>query len=97
MGPIERGVRTDLRKMPDDLRKGALAQTALMLSRQLDSSQEYMMQPRDLASFVAQLRHCMTQLREWAPGEARGDATDAARVKRENRLNTDLHAVPDMQ
>lgn len=95
MGPVEEGVREDLGTMPENLRRGAMAQTALLLARQLDSAAEFMLQARDIAAFTAQLRHCMTQLREWAPGEARGDRTDEARVKREERLTGNLHAVPD--
>lgn len=89
MGRVERGVRKDLKALPDNLKDGAVAQAALLLARDLDSGN---LLPRDAAAYLAQLRHCMAQLREWAPGEAKGDTTDAARTAREKRL---LHAVPD--
>ena len=76
-GPAEIAVRRDLRKLPPDLRAGALAAAALGLALQMDTVP---MTPRDFQGHARELRMCVAQLREWNPaaGEA-GDGTDAAR------------------
>ena len=83
IGWVEHGVREDLRAMPDRLRRGALARTALWLAEVLDAGE---MLPRDAITAAAQLRQCMVQLAEWAPGADESDDTDEKREKRELRL-----------
>ena len=84
-GDIEAGVLLDLQAFPEKMRLGAIARTALMLARQLDQT-AVMMMPRDVASYVQRIGVAITQLREMSPGEAKGDATDDARERRETRL-----------
>jgi hypothetical protein len=84
-GEIEAGVLLDLEAFPEKMRAGAIARTILLLARQLDTSAAAM-PPRDVASYVQRIGVGVTQLREMSPGEAKGDATDAAREARETRL-----------
>jgi len=84
-GDIEAGVLLDLEAFPEKMRAGAIARTALLLARQLDAM-AMVMSPRDVASYVQRIGVGVTQLREMSPGEAKGDATDAAREARETRL-----------
>lgn len=87
MGPMEESVRNDLARMPPELREGAIAATATYAARQLDGlDNAFDLPARDAAAFLAQIRHCMVQLREWAPGEVQNDPTTDARKKRESRL-----------
>jgi hypothetical protein len=73
-GAAETAVLRDLAKLPDELRKSAVAVTAVWLARTLD---EGGMPPRDAVGCVRELRMCMTQLREWNPAGETGDGTDA--------------------
>lgn len=82
-GWIEQGTREDLRTLPKAMQAGGLARTAIWLATQLDSGQ---MIPRDAAAYAAQIRHCLVQLHDWAPGEVKGDATDEAREAREKYM-----------
>jgi hypothetical protein len=91
-GDIERGVQMDLNRMPVEMRQGGIAQAALFAARMLDSATDGELPHRDAAAYLAQLRHCQVQLREWAPGEVRDDTTDTAQKNREARM---LHAVPN--
>jgi len=84
-GEVEAGVLLDLEAFPPKMRAGAIARTALLLARQLDARGN-IMPPRDVASYVQRIGVAITQLREMSPGEAKGDATDAAREARETRL-----------
>ena len=84
-GEVEAGVLLDLEAFPEKMRAGAIARTILLLARQLDTSAAAM-PPRDVASYVQRIGVGVTQLREMSPGEAKGDATDAAREARETRL-----------
>jgi hypothetical protein len=86
-GAVEKAVLADIAALPPEYRKGAIAAAALLLGRELDLGG---MTPRDAAGHAAQLRQCIVQLREWAPGEVPGDATDAARTRIEE---TRLRAV----
>ena len=91
MGPMEEGVQSDLRRLPDDLRQGGIAMAALYAARQLDGlDNAFDLPARDAAAFLAQLRHCLTELRALAPGQAEDDPTQDARDKRDKRL---LHSV----
>jgi hypothetical protein len=83
-GDNETAVLRDLKALPEDLRKGAIAAVALGLARDLD---EDGMTARDKAGMYAQLRMAMVTLREIAPGEAKGDHTDEVRERRERRLS----------
>lgn len=82
-GANETAVQRDLKALPEDLRKGAIAAVALGLARDLDDGD---MSARDKSGMYAQLRMAMVTLREIAPGEARGDHTDEVRERREKRL-----------
>jgi hypothetical protein len=83
-GANEKAVLEDLKALPADLRKGAIAAVALGLARDLDDGD---MSARDKAGMYAQLRMAMVTLREIAPGEAKGDHTDEVRERRERRLS----------
>ena len=90
-GPIESGVLTDLARLPDEMRAGGIAAEALYIARQLDGlNNAFELPARDAAAFLAQLRHCLVQLRDWAPGAVEDDPTDVARRNREGRM---LHVV----
>lgn len=88
-GPQEQGVLKDLARMPPDLAEGALAASALGMAREVDAGE---LPPREAIQARAQIRQCMVQLREWAPGTDTGDSTDAKRERREQRM---LKVVPD--
>lgn len=83
-GENETAVLRDLKMLPEDLRKGAIAAVALALARQLDTGD---MSARDLSDVANKLRMAMVTLREIAPGEAKGDHTDEVRERRERRLS----------
>jgi hypothetical protein len=83
IGEHERGVLADLKAMPDALRKGTLAVTALGLARKLDAGD---MTDRDDTGARRELRMHVMQLYDLAPGERKGDSTDELRERRENRM-----------
>ena len=86
-GDVEKGVQADLDRLPPEMRSGGIAQVALYAARQLDGlNNAFDLPARDAAAFLAQIRHCMTQLREWAPGEVQDDPTETARQRREGRM-----------
>jgi hypothetical protein len=82
-GAVESAVARDLKTMPAALRGGAIAAAALKLARELD---ELPMTARDTAGHARELRMCMTQLADLAPGERKGDVTDEVRERREARM-----------
>ena len=84
-GLIELAVTRDLRAMPDALRLSAIAASALNLAREIDTLE---MTARDTAGHTRELRMCMTQLADLAPGERKGDSTDMLRERRERRMAT---------
>jgi hypothetical protein len=87
MGPMEESVHKDLKRLPTELAEGAIAATALYAARQLDGlDNAFDLPTRDAAAFLAQMRHCMVQLRDWAPGEVADDPTDTAQKSREARM-----------
>jgi hypothetical protein len=93
-GMMEKSVHRDLDRLPIELREGAIAATALYAAKQLDGlDNAFDLPARDAAAFLAQLRHCMTQLRDWAPGEVADDPTEDARKRREGRMNSHLSVV----
>jgi len=90
VGRIERGVRKDLAKLPLEYRQGALAATRCTWRiRWMRGGPG--LAPRDVAAYAAQLRQCVIQLREWAPGRVRTTSPTRWRTA-EGRL---LAAVPD--
>jgi hypothetical protein len=94
-GVVEKGVQADLDRLPAEMRAGGIAQVALYAARQLDGlDNAFDLPARDAAAFLAQIRHCMTQLRDWAPGAVEDDPTDLARKNREDRL---LHSVTEIR
>lgn len=80
---METAVLADLAQLPEDLRRGGVAQVALFGARQLD---EGPLPPRDAATFMREVRLALAQLRDMAPGEVKGDITDEVRARRERRL-----------
>lgn len=89
IGPEEKGVRYDLSKMTDEYRKGSLAAMALAMAQELDAGE---MPPREAMTARAQIRQCVVQLKDWAPGERKDDPTDKARGQREDNI-TRLYAA----
>lgn len=85
-GAVETAVARDLKAMPPALRGGAIAAAAIKLARELDAMP---MTPRDAAGHARELRMCMMQLADLAPGERRGDVTDEVRARREARMAAD--------
>lgn len=83
MDSMEERVRHDLAKLPEDMRNGAVAGVALFCARVLD---EGALTPRDAQGFARELRLAEAQLREMAPGEVAGDATDEVQKKRAERM-----------
>lgn len=82
-GKVEIAVSRDLARMPDWMRKGGLAATALKLAAELDAGG---IAPRDAAGYAREIRLCLAALADMAPGDARGDQTDEVRERRERRL-----------
>lgn len=80
---LEESVLNDLATLPVAMRHGGVAGVALMCARVLDQGG---LPPRDAAGFARELRLSLAQLREMAPGELKGDATDEVRQRREKRL-----------
>lgn len=80
---LEESVLVDLAALPVNMRRGGVAGVALMCARALDQGG---LPPRDAAGFARELRLSLAQLREMAPGEARGDVTDEVKQRREKRL-----------
>lgn len=80
---LEEAVAIDLAELPLKLRRGGVARGATMCARILD---EGGLSPRDAAGFFRELRLALAQLREMAPGEVKGDATDEVKLRRERRL-----------
>lgn len=79
-GDVEKGLDYDLKSMPEEYQKGAIAAGARRLARTLD---EGGMTPRDEAGHMAQLRQAIVQLHEWAPGSEPGDPTGEAQARSE--------------
>lgn len=97
-GAREQAVRADLAALPESMRKGAIASTALMLARLLDRGiceadefdGEHVMHTvpaKEIPAFAREIRQCITALQDSAPGEVKGDETDEVKNRREKRLN----------
>ena len=80
---MREAVESDLAELPEVMRRGGIARVALMAADVLD---EGGLIPRDAAVFLARVQIALVQLREMAPGEVKGDATDEVRERREKRL-----------
>jgi hypothetical protein len=83
-GPREKGVRADLRKMPEELREGGIAAGIVGLAQDLDRG---FVTGRDAAAHAREIRQGLMVLREMAPGDRKGDTTDDLRERRERRLS----------
>jgi hypothetical protein len=83
IGPVERGVRSDLKDLPPDLRKGAIAAAMIELAQMMDL---HVLDPRNQSGHAREIRQSMTALREMTGGEHKGDHTDDLRDRREQRL-----------
>lgn len=70
-GPVERGLRADLRKRGIKPARSTLAAAAILLARRIDST-DRPMDARDLVSAMRELRLTVAQLNQVA-----GDANDA--------------------
>jgi hypothetical protein len=97
-GAREQAVNADLAALPESMRKGAIAATALMLARLLDDGiceadpdtgehKRYMVPAKEIPAFAREIRQCITVLQEQAPGEVKGDMTDEVKNRREKYLN----------
>jgi hypothetical protein len=82
-GTIEQAVMADLRNFPEEFAKGAIGASARRLARELDMG---LVVGRDAAGHAREIRQAITTLREMAPGERKGDATDDLRARREARM-----------
>ena len=82
-GQQEQGVLNDLSRMPPELAEGSLAALALALAQQADSGE---LPPREAIAAAAQIRQCMVQIRDWAPGTDTGDSTDVKRERMEKQM-----------
>jgi hypothetical protein len=91
-GSMEESVIRDLAALPDELRRSAIAATAVLLARCLDAGG---MAPRDAVGCVRELRMAMIQLREWNPAGESGDGTDETRAQVESVHQ--LYAVQDAE
>jgi hypothetical protein len=81
MGPEERGVRKDLRRVPAEHRSGGLAATALKLAKAIDAGPE----PRDLAALSRELRALLIELAKFEAPGAKGGAVDDLNARRQKR------------
>ena len=84
VGPREKGVRADLRKMPEELREGGIAAGIIGLAQDLDRG---FVIGRDAAAHAREIRQGLMVLREMAPGDRKGDKTDELAEKRQRRLS----------
>lgn len=83
IGAVEKGVRYDLARLPEDLRRGGIAATALRCALEMDTVP---MASRDLAAVGGRGQQCLDLLRNWAPGAGSEDTTDELRGRRERQL-----------
>jgi hypothetical protein len=84
IGPVERGVRHDLKGLPDDLRKGGIAAGVIQLAIMMDL---HVLDPRNQSGHAREIRQAITTLKEMSPGNQKGDQTDDLRARREQRLS----------
>jgi hypothetical protein len=72
-----------MKRLPDDPDLHLIALGALVLARELDAG---MVDGRDKAGHVREVRQCVTVLREMAPEKKAGSKTDELARKREERM-----------
>lgn len=82
-GAQERAVRAELRRLPDEIAKGAVARAMITLAHEADWGD---LAARDLAQILRELRQCSQYLREISPAAGAGDEIDELRKRRERRL-----------
>jgi hypothetical protein len=75
-GAVERGVIDDLATVPPALRKGGLAQTALLLARNIDAGE---IEPRDRIAASRELRMLLTEILSHSPRKGVKDGVDQIR------------------
>ena len=80
---METALRADLARLPDGLRKGAIAASLIRLAAELDLG---MVTGRDAAGHAREIRLGMLTLAELAPAGEKDDTTDRTRERRERRL-----------
>lgn len=83
IGAQERAVRADLKRLPDEVAKGAVARAMLILAHEADWAD---LPARDLAQVLRELRQCSAYLREISPVAGAGDEIDELRKRRQRRL-----------
>jgi hypothetical protein len=82
-GPVTRGVRADLAKMPEELRESGLAALAVELAMCLDDGRS---STTSKASCARELAHVLTELRGLAPVEPEADQLDDLTARRRARI-----------
>jgi len=82
MGEIETSVMKELSKLPMEAGEGSLAQSMLMLARQLDAGD---VPPREVTQYTKEIRISLLTLTDAYPAAEEDDETEAARRKRERR------------
>lgn len=82
MGDLETSVMKDLAKLPLEASDGLLAQSMLMLARDLDSGD---VPPRERPQYTKDLRIAWMALQDAYPATEDDDETEEARKKRERR------------
>ena len=83
-GEAEAAVLRDLDTLPENMRKGGIAMTAVLCARAVD---EGGLAPRDAQGFLREIRLALVQLSDMAPGDRKGDVTDEVRAARERRMS----------
>lgn len=81
MGPVERGIRKDLRRIPLEHRSGGLALAALVLARSIDSEAD----TKELAGLARELRAHLTELAKFEAPGVKGGKVDDLNARRQAR------------
>jgi hypothetical protein len=84
MGPVERGTRREIRKVPVEHRTGGLAALAVILSRFMDSNPD----PKELAALSRELRATLADLAKLEAPGAKGGTVDDLNARRQARRKT---------
>lgn len=86
-GAQEAATDADLRALPAAMRKSGIATSARILARDIDAAGANGVTVRDKVGLHHEYRMHMERLADSAPGERKGDVTDAVRDRTErNRL-----------
>src|SRR5258708_8021680 len=83
LGDIELGVLSDLKSIPEYLREGGLARSAISLARMLDSGG---IDKRDVPAMTRELRMLLTLLLDKAPRKGAKDSLDQVQYPLASRL-----------